>query len=174
MLGNYDTTLTIRYLGRNQDRDCSSDFLVEGWKFAQYGSISSRQAHRFKDVSKMDIVRINPWQQHPGWRKGKIKRFGGIQNFKSGQVEVAYVDDNKLHTQWIHLDNKHEISEVIRPQESQVNGNSSTSNQAGHTDELAQLKQMGYTNEFTNVAILNLTEGDIQQAIDILKGCSDT
>ena len=88
-------------------KNTSSDYKQQLYRFAKHGSISSRPAHRLKNLRIGDCVDINPLRKHSdlGWTSGKIMQF--IDD--SGQIQVNYEYKGTTYTYWVHLDNQAEI-----------------------------------------------------------------
>ncbi|ETO21090.1 hypothetical protein RFI_16114, partial [Reticulomyxa filosa] len=103
------STLKVHYEGWSRKWDCYSDYKQELYRFARAGSISKRQAHRFRQLKKGDFVDINPKMRHEGWVVGEIRR----KDKKSGQVQVVYEKDNKNYLFWAHLDDNESIAEFM-------------------------------------------------------------
>ena len=107
ILEKHGSCLKIHYDGWSSKWDCYVDYTTDTARFAEVGTISTRQAHRFTNLTKGDFIDINPTCRHPGWRAGEIRRFTP----KSGQVQVIYEYQDKNFLYWVHLDNKQEVSQ---------------------------------------------------------------
>lgn len=80
------SNLKIHYIFWSRKWDIWSDYSKELHRFALPKSISSRSAHKWKNLEVGLFVDVNPIIRHPGWKIGEIRRI----DHKSGQVQVIY------------------------------------------------------------------------------------
>ena len=104
----------IEQIDNNNKRKARTRFMCHNYhqnldKFAEYKSVTSRPAHRLKNITIGDIVDINP--AHTGWKQGTVKRLA----HESGQIQVKIMNLEPeaiiSRFYWIHVDNEEEIAE---------------------------------------------------------------
>ena len=100
----------LKYEGRI--KTARIDYNLQLERIAEAGAVSSRPAHRLKDVQIGDEVDVNPIyfvsnSKHSGWKRGVIKKLDET----SGQVQVEYKYNGTGYKYWTHLDNEDEIAE---------------------------------------------------------------
>eukprot|EP01083_Nonionella_stella_P193836 715418_1 len=91
----------IHYNGWSRKWDILSNYRTQLHRFAEYGSISQRPAHRLKHVKQGDTILINT---QSGWIPGRIER----TDAHSGQVHVYF----ETGRSWEHLDDVTRIKRV--------------------------------------------------------------
>eukprot|EP01084_Bolivina_argentea_P226089 381947_1 len=105
ILGKKGTNLKIHYTQFDDEYDKYSDYTKELHCFAAPGSISTRHAHRLKQLQKGDFVSINPIHKHPECKCGMVEEL----DTGSGQLQIKYRFDNNFYSYWTHCDNEIEI-----------------------------------------------------------------
>eukprot|EP01083_Nonionella_stella_P186142 680714_1 len=122
----------IHYNGWSRKWDILSNYRTQLHRFAEYGSISQRPAHRLKHVKQGDAVLLNisSYSSKFTWKTGKINRTDG----HSGQVHISFEkDDGSVGYSWEHLDDETMVKRSVRSKR-KLDGN-------GHSSDVPRKKR---------------------------------